>query len=55
YENIRDISLKRNDKNRTLELKLCNGNCIMVDSLNDKCGRKNWLFGREIKSMFKVI
>ena len=55
YENTTDISLKTNDKNTTLELKFSNGNSIMLDSLNDNCGTKNWLFARQIKSIFKVI
>ncbi|MBO1626063.1 MULTISPECIES: DUF3908 family protein [Bacillus] len=55
YEDITDISLKTNDKNTTLQLKFSNGNSIMLDSLNDNCGAKNWLFARQIKSIFKVI
>ncbi|PEY30017.1 hypothetical protein CN354_26255 [Bacillus cereus] len=55
YENITDISLKTNDKNTTLQLQFSNGNSIMLDSLNDNCGTKNWLFARQIKSIFKVI
>ncbi|EEL48068.1 MULTISPECIES: DUF3908 family protein [Bacillus cereus group] len=55
YENITDINLKTNDKNTTLDLKFSNGKSIMLDSLNDNCGAKNWLFARQIKSIFKVI
>ncbi|MEY8348411.1 DUF3908 family protein [Bacillus cereus] len=55
YDNITDISLKTNDKNTTLDLKFSNGKSIMLDSLNDNCGAKNWLFARQIKSIFKLI
>ena len=55
YENITDINLKTNDKNTTLDLKFSNGKSIMLDSLNDNCGAKNWLYARQIKSIFKVI
>ena len=38
-----------------LELKFANGQTINLDSLNDNYGTKNWLFARQIKSIFKLI
>ncbi|MGW6190185.1 DUF3908 family protein [Bacillus cereus] len=55
YEAITNSNLKTNDKNTTLELKFSNGKAINLDSLNDNYGTKNWLFARQIKSIFKVI
>ncbi|KFN01401.1 DUF3908 domain-containing protein [Bacillus clarus] len=55
YADITDSKLKTNDKNTTLELKFSNGKSINLDSLNDNCGTKNWLFARQIKSIFKLI
>ncbi|MBE7102849.1 DUF3908 domain-containing protein [Bacillus cereus] len=55
YDDITNSSLKTNDKNTTLELKFANGKSISLDSLNDNYGTKNWLFARQIKSIFKVI
>ncbi|EEL71951.1 MULTISPECIES: DUF3908 family protein [Bacillus] len=55
YEAITNSNLKTNDKNTTLELKFSNGKAINLDSLNDNYGTKNWLFARQIKSVFKVI
>ncbi|CAH2464941.1 MULTISPECIES: DUF3908 family protein [Bacillus cereus group] len=55
YDDITNSNLKTNDKNTTLELKFANGQSISLDSLNDNYGTKNWLFARQIKSIFKVI
>ena len=55
YDDITNSNLKTNDKNTTLELKFSNGKAINLDSLNDNYGTKNWLFARQIKSIFKVI
>ena len=55
YDDITNSNLKTNDKNTTLELKFSNGKSISLDSLNDNYGTKNWLFARQIKSIFKVI
>lgn len=55
YEDITDTSLKTNDKNTILQLEFSNGKSIMLDSLNDNCGAKNWLFARQIKSIFKLL
>ncbi|MBE7118596.1 DUF3908 family protein [Bacillus cereus] len=55
YDDITNNNLKTNDKNTTLELKFANGKSISLDSLNDNYGTKNWLFARQIKSIFKVI
>lgn len=55
YEAITNSKLKTNDKNTTLELKFANGQSINLDSLNDNYGTKNWLFARQIKSIFKLI
>ncbi|MGG0152756.1 DUF3908 family protein [Bacillus mycoides] len=55
YDDITNSNLKTNDKNTTLELKFANGKSISLDSLNDNYGTKNWLFARQIKSIFKVI
>ncbi|WP_002149738.1 DUF3908 family protein [Bacillus cereus] len=55
YDDITNSSLKTNDKNTTLELKFANGKSIGLDSLNDNYGTKNWLFARQIKSIFKLI
>ncbi|MGG0206350.1 DUF3908 family protein [Bacillus mycoides] len=55
YDDITNSNLKTNDKNTTLELKFSNGKAINLDSLNDNYGTKNWLFARQIKSVFKVI
>ncbi|MEK4706187.1 DUF3908 domain-containing protein [Bacillus mycoides] len=55
YDDITNSNLKTNDKNTTLELKFANGKSISLDSLNDNYGTKNWLFARQIKSIFKLI
>ncbi|MEK7017630.1 DUF3908 family protein [Bacillus sp. FSL R9-9410] len=55
YDDITNSNLKTNDKNTTLELKFANGKSINLDSLNDNYGTKNWLFARQIKSIFKLI
>ncbi|WP_242142391.1 MULTISPECIES: DUF3908 family protein [unclassified Bacillus cereus group] len=55
YDDMTDVNLKTNDKNTTLQLKFSNGKSILLDSLNDNCGSKNWLFARQIKSIFKLI
>ncbi|MED0901408.1 hypothetical protein CN327_26505 [Bacillus cereus] len=55
YDDITNSNLKTNDKNTTLELKFANGQSIDLDSLNDNYGTKNWLFSRQIKSIFKLI
>ncbi|MGE6400828.1 DUF3908 family protein [Bacillus cereus] len=55
YNDITNSNLKTNDKNTTLELKFANGQSISLDSLNDNYGTKNWLFARQIKSIFKLI
>ncbi|WP_377866449.1 DUF3908 family protein [Bacillus sp. R86525] len=55
YDDITNSNLKTNDKNTTLELKFANGKSIDLDSLNDNYGTKNWLFARQIKSIFKLI
>ncbi|EJQ53494.1 DUF3908 family protein [Bacillus hominis] len=55
YDDITNNNLKTNDKNTTLELKFANGKSINLDSLNDNYGTKNWLFARQIKSIFKLI
>ncbi|MED0990668.1 DUF3908 domain-containing protein [Bacillus cereus] len=55
YDDITNSNLKTNDKNTTLELKFANGQSIDLDSLNDNYGTKNWLFARQIKSIFKLI
>ncbi|MFJ8452744.1 DUF3908 family protein [Bacillus paramycoides] len=55
YIDITNSNLKTNDKNTTLELKFSNGKAINLDSLNDNYGTKNWLFARQIKSIFKLI
>ncbi|EJQ42403.1 hypothetical protein BWGOE4_15330 [Bacillus mycoides] len=55
YDDITNSNLKTNDKNTTLELKFANGQSISLDSLNDNYGTKNWLFARQIKSIFKLI
>lgn len=55
YDDITNSNLKTNDKNTTLELKFANGQSINLDSLNDNYGTKNWLFARQIKSIFKLI
>ncbi|HHT7237709.1 MULTISPECIES: DUF3908 family protein [Bacillus] len=55
YDDITNSNLKTNDKNTTLELKFANGKSIGLDSLNDNYGTKNWLFARQIKSIFKLI
>ncbi|WP_283750599.1 DUF3908 family protein [Bacillus cereus] len=55
YDDITNSNLKTNDKNTTLELKFSNGQSISLDSLNDNYGTKNWLFARQIKSIFKLI
>ncbi|WP_459500802.1 DUF3908 family protein [Bacillus sp. C1] len=55
YQDITQIDLKTNDKNTTLHLAFKNGKAIVLDSLNDNCGAKNWLFARQIKSIFKLI
>ncbi|PGZ97700.1 hypothetical protein COE51_13510 [Bacillus pseudomycoides] len=55
YQDIINIDLKTNAKNTTLHIAFANGNSLMLDSLNDNCGAKNWLFARQIKSIFKVI
>ncbi|MDH4421332.1 MULTISPECIES: DUF3908 family protein [Bacillus] len=55
YDDITNSNLKTNDKNTTLALKFANGKSIDLDSLNDNYGTKNWLFARQIKSIFKLI
>ncbi len=55
YDDMTDVNLKTNDKNTTLQLNFSNGRSILLDSLNDNCGSKNWLFARQIKSIFKLI
>jgi len=55
YDAITNSNLKTNDKNTTLELKFANGQSIDLDSLNGNYGTKNWLFARQIKSIFKLI
>ncbi|MFB5250906.1 DUF3908 family protein [Bacillus mycoides] len=55
YDDITNSNLKTNDQNTTLELKFANGKSINLDSLNDNYGTKNWLFARQIKSIFKLI
>ncbi|PGB00606.1 DUF3908 family protein [Bacillus toyonensis] len=55
YSDITNSKLKTNDRNTTLELQFSNGKSINLDSLNDNYGTKNWLFARQIKSVFKVI
>ncbi|XLP23385.1 DUF3908 family protein [Bacillus toyonensis] len=55
YSDITNSNLKTNDRNTTLELQFSNGKSINLDSLNDNYGTKNWLFARQIKSIFKVI
>ncbi|QWH16695.1 DUF3908 domain-containing protein [Bacillus mycoides] len=55
YDDITNSNLKTNDQNTTLELKFANGQSISLDSLNDNYGTKNWLFARQIKSIFKLI
>lgn len=55
YHNIATVKLQTNAKNTTLHLAFSNGSSILLDSLNDNCGAKNWLFARQIKSIFQLV